>query len=72
MKGYRRASAVIIGMVFLLAGILKLMDPVGTGLIVREYFSFFHAGFMNFSSGVLAVFLFWTFVTPFLITKRNR
>ena len=33
MKGYRRASAVIIGMVFLLAGILKLMDPVGTGLI---------------------------------------
>lgn len=57
MKGYRRASAVIIGMVFLLAGILKLMDPVGTGLIVREYFSFFHAGFMNFSSGVLAFLL---------------
>ena len=50
MKAARRASAVIIGFVFFLAGILKLMDPVGTGLVVEEYFKFFHLRFLTFSS----------------------
>ncbi len=57
MRGYRRAAAVILGMVLALSGILKLMDPVGTGLIVREYFNFFHVGFMSFSAGVLSFVL---------------
>ena len=38
----RRLCALLIGAVFLLSGFLKLMDPVGTGLIVTEYFKFFH------------------------------
>lgn len=33
----RRWAAILIGLVFLVSGILKLWDPVGTGLIVREY-----------------------------------
>lgn len=32
----------IIGLVFLFSGVFKLIDPVGTGLIVTEYFKFFH------------------------------
>ena len=38
----RRLCAVILGFVFFGAGVLKLMDPVGTALIINEYFNFFH------------------------------
>ena len=34
MRIIRRISALIIGIVFFISGLLKLMDPVGTGLIV--------------------------------------
>ena len=44
---------VILGMVLLVAGLLKLMDPVGAGLVMDEYFNFFHLGFLNCSEGVL-------------------
>ena len=37
----RRFSAIILGLVFFVAGTLKLMDPVGAGLIVEEYLHFF-------------------------------
>ena len=37
---FRRHTAVILGIVFLLSGLLKLVDPVGTMLIVTEYFKF--------------------------------
>ena len=43
----RRFCAVLIGLVFLASGLLKLLDPVGTGLIVSEYFKFFHLGFLQ-------------------------
>ena len=33
----RRLCAFIIGLVFLLAGIFKLLDPAGAGLVVEEY-----------------------------------
>lgn len=42
----RRACAWIIGAVFAISGILKLMDYVGTGLIVTEYFKFLHLTFL--------------------------
>lgn len=45
-KGLRRLCAVIIGMVFFLAGTLKLMDPVGAGLVVTEYLKFMHLRFL--------------------------
>ena len=37
---FRRYCAGIVGIVFLITGILKLWDPVGTMLIVTEYFKF--------------------------------
>jgi uncharacterized membrane protein YphA (DoxX/SURF4 family) len=37
---FRRHTAVILGVVFLISGLLKLCDPVGTMLIVTEYFKF--------------------------------
>ncbi len=50
MRVIRRFSAVIIGFVFFIAGILKLMDPIGAGLVMLEYFKFFHLGFLNFTA----------------------
>ena len=50
MRTIRRISAIIIGFVFFLAGVFKLMDPVGSSLVVEEYLSFFHLGFLKFAS----------------------
>lgn len=57
MKTVRRISTILIGFVFFLAGILKLMDPVGAGLVVDEYYKFFHLRFLSFSSEGVAFFL---------------
>ena len=46
MKAVRRICAFIIGLVFFIAGFLKLMDPVGAGLVVEEYFKYLHLSFM--------------------------
>lgn len=37
---FRRHTAGILGIVFVISGLLKLVDPVGTMLIVTEYFKF--------------------------------
>ena len=42
----RRLSAFIIGVVFLSAGIFKLLDPVGAGLAMEGYYRFFHLTFL--------------------------
>ena len=47
----------LLGAVFFISGALKLMDPLGTSLIVGEYFKFFHLGFLGFSSGVVGILL---------------
>ena len=52
----RRFCTIIIGLVFFTSGLFKLIDPVGTGLIVRSYLEFFHVGFLGGVSG-LAGFL---------------
>jgi len=57
MKALRRICAVLIGCVFFLAGTLKLMDPVGSGLVVLEYFNFLHLGFLKFASKATGVIL---------------
>lgn len=70
MRVIRRISAVIVGFVFFLAGLLKLMDPVGAGLVVDEYFKFFHCNFLlplSYLTGVGAAFL-ETFLGAALIT----
>ena len=53
----RRFCAIIIGLVFLASGLLKLLDPVGTGLIVSEYFKFFHLGFLQGTAKALGMVL---------------
>ena len=51
----RRLCAVLIGLVFLASGLLKLLDPVGTGLIVSEYLKFFHIGFLQGAAKALGM-----------------
>ena len=46
MKYIRRICAIVIGITFLLSGLLKILDPVGTGLIVTEYAKFLGLGFL--------------------------
>jgi len=49
----RRFCGFIAGFIFYISGILKLLDPVGAGLVMDEYFSFLHLGFLGFSSKIL-------------------
>ena len=51
----KRFCGFITGLVFFIGGILKLMDPVGTGLIMDKYLDFLHIGFFGFASKPLAV-----------------
>ena len=53
MRVIRRISAVLIGFVFFLAGVLKLMDPTGARLVVEEYLKFLHLYFLMDASGVI-------------------
>ena len=55
MRVIRRVSAIIIGFVFFLAGVLKLMDPVGSALVVEEYLKFFHLGFLSGLSTLIGI-----------------
>lgn len=52
---FRRFCAFVLGAVFLITGILKLMDPVGSEFIMKSYFSFLHIGFMDFSAKFFGV-----------------
>ena len=51
----RRLCAFIIGVVFLIAGIFKLLDPVGAGLVMEGYFRFFHVTFLLPAAKVAAL-----------------
>lgn len=57
MRGLRKFAAWLLGGVFFIAGILKLMDPVGAGLVVGEYFKFFGTNFLMFSSKAVGISL---------------
>lgn len=74
MKIIRRISSIIIGSVFFVAGLLKLMDPVGAGLVVTEYYHFFHLGFLDFSAffAAEALSLFETVLGAALVTGICR
>ena len=56
-SGFRRLFACLIGLVFFLSGMLKLIDPVGTTLIVREYLKFFNLTFLMGMDRFIAVAL---------------
>lgn len=51
----RRFCGFICGFVFFISGILKLMDPVGAGLVMDSYLDFLHIGFLGFASKTLGV-----------------
>lgn len=53
MRFLRDICRVVFALTFILSGVLKLIDPVGTGLIVKEYLDFMHLGFlMQFSVAI--------------------
>ena len=52
MRFLRGLCRVIFALTFIVSGALKLLDPVGTGLIVKEYLDFMHLDFLQ-SSAVL-------------------
>lgn len=43
----KRFCGYITGFVFFIGGLLKLVDPVGAGLVMDSYFDFLHLGFMS-------------------------
>ena len=43
----RRAAAWLLGFTFLMSGIMKLMDPTGSEMVMRAYFSFMHLTALN-------------------------
>ncbi len=43
----KRFCGFIFGVVFFLSGAVKLMDPVGAGLVMQEYYDFLHMGFLE-------------------------
>ena len=53
----RRFCAFITGVVFFLSGIFKLLDPVGAGLVMEDYYKFFHLDFLVFSAKPVALVL---------------
>ena len=46
----RRFCAFVTGFVFFISGILKILDPVGAGLVIKEYLEFLHIGFLGFAA----------------------
>ncbi|MBO4670761.1 MAG: hypothetical protein J5640_02825 [Bacteroidales bacterium] len=55
MKTIKRICAVLVGMVLLVAGLLKLMDPVGAGLVAAEYLKFLRLDFLSSASSFFGV-----------------
>ena len=51
----KRFCGFITGFVFFLSGIVKLLDPVGAGLVMDGYFDFLHMGFMEPASKLFGV-----------------
>ena len=52
---YRRLFAWILGLVFVYSSVSKLMDPVGTSYIMKEYFHFLHISFLDGAALTLGV-----------------
>lgn len=53
----RRVCAFLTGIAFFLSGTFKLLDPTGAGLVMADYYKFFHLGFLEFSSKPVALLL---------------
>lgn len=53
----KRFCGFITGFIFFIGGVLKLIDPVGAGLVMKEYFDFLHIGFLDFAAKPLGALL---------------
>lgn len=51
----KRFCGYVAGFVFFIGGLLKLVDPVGAGLVMDSYFDFLHLGFMSPSAKFFGV-----------------
>ena len=51
----KRFCGFVTGFVFFIGGILKLMDPVGAGLVMGEYLDFMHMKFLSFAAKPLGL-----------------
>ena len=49
LQRLKRFCGIIVGIVFFLSGVVKLMDPVGAGLVMNGYYDFFNLNPLEFS-----------------------
>ena len=57
MKILRAIYRFLFGILFVLSGFLKAIDPIGSALKIKEYLGAFHLGFMDFVSIPSAILL---------------
>lgn len=57
MKLIRAISRFCFGIIFVLAGFLKAIDPIGTALKIKEYLGALHLDFLNFISIPFSIIL---------------
>ena len=72
--GFLRAFCrIILGLVFILSGFLKALDPIGSGLKIKEYLISFHLGWFDFLSIPAGmVFAIFEFIIGVAILKGLR
>ena len=78
---FKKWCSIAVGLLYVVSGLLKVMDPVGTGLIVEAYFRFMHLpesalvakiigvvlGALETAAGFAAVFCVWPRITRWII-----
>ncbi len=57
MRFLRRLCSFVFGLMFVLSGFLKAIDPVGNALKISEYLDVFHLGFLDHFSRAGAILL---------------
>ena len=57
IKRLRRFCGFFTGFVFFFSGILKVIDPTGAGLVVKEYLDFMHLDFLEWAAKPAGTFL---------------
>ena len=78
---FKKWCSIAVGLLYVVSGLLKVMDPVGSGLIVEAYFRFMHLpesalvakiigvvlGALETAAGFAAVFCVWPRITRWIM-----
>lgn len=78
---FKKWCSIVVGLLYVASGLLKVMDPVGTGLIIEAYFRFIHLpesallakilgvvlGAVETTVGFAVVFCVWPRITQWFI-----